>query len=558
MSNGTTMSGPTGLESSLPSEQPDVLPPRDSAERMNRRANRPSGVPVGSMHVLRLGLVVVVFWSAIVGTLTSGTGVSDLLVPIGIYAMAIGLADRLIRNWRRHQGSLSLTMLAVDAAFLAWVLHMSGGMFSSLRFLVYIHLIASTLIYSYRVGVMVTLMHSVLLFAVYRSYVPASTSVNDLAGQAIGEHAMSAQQFWIFNTIVYWLVALATAPFSSVNERELRRRKDDLSVIAEVANELENLRDPKEIANALLKRICESLEFDRGVVLAVHDEAMVLMGARGTDGLVMPSARVDRLVDQAWDNHEAVLVARLDEISDTTLARLLPDAHNILVAPMFADGQPFGVIVVESSLRTEPVIQRRVISLVMQMASHGALAMRNAWLLQEVQRMADTDALTGVANRRTFEAAMEREVSRSARSGEELTLVLLDLDHFKSLNDSFGHQAGDEMLRKVGAVLSDACRASDTPARYGGEEFALVLPTCGKAEAFETAERLRDLIAAVDSPRPITVSAGVATYPLHGVTASDLVKAADEAMYESKAEGRNRTTISSHKMLRAVHDGEAV
>lgn len=198
------------------------------------------------------------------------------------------------------------------------------------------------------------------------------------------------------------------------------------------------------------------------------------------------------------------------------------------------------------------------LSLVMQMASHGALAMRNAWLLQQVQRMADVDALTGVPNRRSFETAIEREVSRSNRTGEELTLILLDLDHFKSLNDSFGHQAGDEMLRKVGAVLSEACRASDTPARYGGEEFALVLPTCGKAEAFETSERLRELIAAVDSPRPITVSAGVATYPVHGVSAADLVKAADEAMYESKAEGRNRTTISSRKMLRAVHDGEAV
>lgn len=558
MSEGTTMSGPEGLKSSLPSDPPEVVQPRLGAQRKNGRAYRPSGVPVGSMHVLRLGIVAVVFWSGFFGTLASGTSVFDLVLPVGLYAVFIGLADRLIRNWRRHQGSLSLAMLAIDAVFLAWVLHVSGGMFSSLRFLVYIHLIAATLIYSYRIGVMVTLVHSVLLYAVYRSYVPASIPLHDLAGRVVGEHGMNVRQFWIFNTLVYWLVALATAPFSSVNERELRRRKDDLSVIAEVANELENLRDPKEIANALLKRICESLEFERGVVLAVHDEAMILMGAMGTDGLVMPSSRVDRLVDEAWDNHEAVLVARLDEISDATLAKLLPDARNVLIAPMFADGQPFGVIVVESSLRTEPVIQRRVISLVMQMASHGALAMRNAWLLQQVQRMADIDALTGIPNRRSFETAIEREVSRSTRSGEELTLILLDLDHFKSLNDTFGHQAGDEMLRQVGAVLSEACRASDTPARYGGEEFAVVLPTCGKAEAFETAERLRQLIAAVDSPTAMTVSAGVATYPLHGVTAADLVKAADEALYESKAEGRNRTTISSRKLLRAVHDGEAV
>ena len=558
MSRGSASTSRRIVRSPLSSVKPEegggekVAPkPRSS------RSSRQSGVPIGSMHVLRLGIVAVVLWSGFFGSLARGTEVPDIgLVALG-YLAAIGLFDQILRRWRSQQASLSLLMLLADAFFLAWVLHVSGGMFSSLRFLVYIHLIAATLIYSYRVGIFATVVHSILLYVVYRSQGPvAVVETGGFVEQVVGEEAMKVKEAWIFNTLVYWLIELATAPFASVNERELRRRKEDLGIIAEVASELENIQRPEEIADALLQRLCDSLGFGRGVVLAVHDQKMVLMGARNAHAVSTESPRVDLLVDRAWDKHEAILAAQLNEVTDSTLSSLLPDARNLLIAPMFADGQPFGVIVVESARRDAPVIQRRIISLVMQMASHGALAMRNAWLLQQVQRMADTDALTGIANRRSFETMIDKEVSRSTRNGDELTLILLDLDHFKQLNDTHGHQAGDEMLRQVGGVLADACRASDTPARYGGEEFAVLLPMCGKAEAFETAERLRGLIGLIHGPRAMTVSAGVATYPIHGVTATDLVKAADEALYESKANGRDQTTISSRKLLRVIDSAE--
>jgi diguanylate cyclase (GGDEF)-like protein len=180
-----------------------------------------------------------------------------------------------------------------------------------------------------------------------------------------------------------------------------------------------------------------------------------------------------------------------------------------------------------------------------QFASHGALAIRNAWLLEQVQRMAETDALTGVANRRAFETAIEREVARAQRYGEELTLVMLDIDHFKSLNDTYGHQAGDEVLRKVGAAIRLSSRESDTAARYGGEEFAVLLPSCSRQESFTAAARLRRLISEIDAVAPITVSAGIATYPAHAHTAQGLVRAADEALYESKRAGRDRATRST-------------
>ena len=119
-----------------------------------------------------------------------------------------------------------------------------------------------------------------------------------------------------------------------------------------------------------------------------------------------------------------------------------------------------------------------------------------------MQRLAATDGLTKIANRRTFEATLEREVARATRSAEHLSLVMVDIDHFKALNDMHGHQAGDEVLRNVAAALAIECRDFDTPARYGGEEFAVVLPGCGPEEARGIAERLRQAVAGAPAVVP--------------------------------------------------------
>jgi diguanylate cyclase (GGDEF)-like protein len=240
-----------------------------------------------------------------------------------------------------------------------------------------------------------------------------------------------------------------------------------------------------------------------------------------------------------------VLVSGLDTDADSWLAKLLPNARNLVVVPLQAEGRPLGALVLEQAPAEGGRIQRRVVSGLERSASYAALALRNAWLLEQVQRLAATDGLTKIANRRTFESTLEREVARATRSAEHLSLVMIDIDHFKRLNDEHGHQAGDEVLRNVAAALSCECRDFDTAARYGGEEFAVVLPGCGPDEARLIAERLRHAVAAAPSTVPITASAGVATYPAHAGDADTLVRAADDALYESKRAGRDRTTVSA-------------
>jgi len=169
---------------------------------------------------------------------------------------------------------------------------------------------------------------------------------------------------------------------------------------------------------------------------------------------------------------------------------------------------------------------------------------------RELSRLASTDPLTGLPNRRSFDANLEREAVGARRYDDALSLVLLDVDEFKAVNDRFGHDVGDEVLREVGRRLREACRAGDTVARIGGEEFALILTRTSEEGAMAAAERTRSLIS--DSPVAtsagtlrVTVSAGVAWAGAEsGFDAPRLYRSADEALYAAKREGRNR--VAAH------------
>ena len=154
---------------------------------------------------------------------------------------------------------------------------------------------------------------------------------------------------------------------------------------------------------------------------------------------------------------------------------------------------------------------------------------------------ATTDGLTGLLNHLTFKRSLDRELAHARMTGAPLSVALLDVDRFKSYNDSYGHPAGDEVLRAVAAVMRENTRAADLVARYGGEEFVVVMPATDRIGALETMERLRAAIEAFGWPkRPVTASLGVATVAGASSSARDLVAAADSALYHSKQSGRNR------------------
>lgn len=161
----------------------------------------------------------------------------------------------------------------------------------------------------------------------------------------------------------------------------------------------------------------------------------------------------------------------------------------------------------------------------------------------KLDRLAKTDGLTGVANRRFFQTTLSQLVVPLGVAPEPVSLVMIDIDHFKQFNDTFGHQEGDAVLIKVASLISESVRESDVVARYGGEEFAVLSRGCRENDALQLAERIRAAVAAFDWPlRPVTVSLGTATFLGGEFRPEELVRRADEALYASKQAGRNRVT----------------
>ncbi|NIM03723.1 diguanylate cyclase [bacterium] len=179
-------------------------------------------------------------------------------------------------------------------------------------------------------------------------------------------------------------------------------------------------------------------------------------------------------------------------------------------------------------------------------ADYSSQAIENTMLYKSTQQLSITDGLTGLFNHRHFHEQLELEVNRAQRYDLNLSLIMIDLDHFKKFNDSYGHLEGDTLLRKIAQILKSSLRETDFVARYGGEEFAVILPETNKAGASFAAERVRKTINEQtfgEVGAKMTISLGVASYPDDACLRTDLIKKADEALYRAKKEGRNRTCL---------------
>jgi two-component system cell cycle response regulator len=496
---------------------------------------------MGYLHALRAGFAVVAMGFA---GLTSRDA-AGLLREVGVATIAYLTLAVLTEILRKHDDGRRLGvvgwMLLADGVYVASLMYLTGGTQSPLRFLAYVHLIAVTLLASYRTGLKIAGWHSLLYFVVFYAQIAGIVETRESLVSVLPATGGAFEKVSMVNVAALWVVALATATLSSVNERELRRQKVDLEELALTVSELDARTDAADIAGVLLHRLEETLDFRRGVVMGSPRGDLKVLASRGVEEPGPMEPGVDPMVVKAWRTRENVLVKRLDPDTDPRLAAALPDGRNVLIVPMFAEGAPQGVLVLEHP--GPATIFRWTVSIIRQLATHSALALRNVWLLEEVQRLAETDPLTGVANRRVFHTALSRELSRSFRRGDQVGLLMVDVDHFKVYNDMHGHQAGDEVLRSVAHAIAAECRDFDTVARYGGEEFAVILPGCGPDECLGVADRLRDRVSKVQAVEPVTISVGVATFPDRAMDADILIKAADEALYQSKRSGRNRVTV---------------
>ncbi len=242
---------------------------------------------------------------------------------------------------------------------------------------------------------------------------------------------------------------------------------------------------------------------------------------------------------------ESVEVLRIEDEDAVSAA---PDVASI-VKPIQFSASTVGVVGLSPCASTQGDIAK----LVGLIAGELGGAIRMTTLVEESQRLAATDPLTGLMNRRSLGLAIDNEIARSRRHGYPLSLILMDVDHFKLINDRRGHLAGDQVLAGLGALLkSDVLRTTDLAGRWGGEEFVVAYPSTAAGGAVVAAERLRRAIEALivrdekGEAVPITVSIGVAEYRM-GEKREELVDRADHAMYQSKTSGRNRVTLGERE-----------
>jgi two-component system cell cycle response regulator len=215
-----------------------------------------------------------------------------------------------------------------------------------------------------------------------------------------------------------------------------------------------------------------------------------------------------------------------------------------VAVPVRSGGREFGVLALYGRSVDRPFTEDDVDSL-SALARQVETAIENTFLYEEATRLSITDGLTSLWNRRQFDLRLTAEVQRAIRFGESFSLVLLDLDDFKPINDRFGHQAGDAALIEVAHRLSSAIRDVDLVARFGGDEFGLILPNTGLAGALRLADKVLGVVANAPmefdgSVLTLAASAGVASYPEHGRNRQELVAAADTALYRAKRAGGGR------------------
>jgi len=235
----------------------------------------------------------------------------------------------------------------------------------------------------------------------------------------------------------------------------------------------------------------------------------------------------------------------LDEQRGTS-AQNEDETRPLAVVPLLYQARSMGVLMVCSD-DPHRIWQENELLLLRTVADQVAVAVNHARLFTQMQQLALTDGLTGCVNRRSFEMQLERDLLMATRMRQPLSLIMLDIDHFKRVNDTYGHDAGDAALRFLADVLRDELRGLDTAARYGGEEFAVILPQAGLEGALIVAERLRSRLETTEVPGigHITGSFGLATFPLHANSRDQLVGAADRALYDAKHAGRNRICTPS-------------
>ena len=391
-----------------------------------------------------------------------------------------------------------------------------------------------------------------------KSWLGVPMIVGDQVIGAIGVHNMDREHAFTENDVRFWTL-LASTVGAAIRNAQL---------LAETQRSAEQMAALNRISLAItdglgLNRLLPTLHEQCRQIAAV-DAFSVTLYDKTTELLLPVYFWKNGKLLQLPPNHTKTRPGFTGYIIQTRQSLYLADAldpnhpppvsiirvegeptRTILGVPLIVGNQVVGVIAIQSNQPHAFTPQQ--IRMFEMFTVQAAIAVQNSQLYEQVQNMAITDELTGLPNRRVLFEKGESEIARALRFGHPLAVMMVDIDHFKEVNDRFGHSIGDQVLRQMANAFREKLRVTDTAARYGGEEFVVLLPETDDQTARLTAERLRTyiphMIAEKEQLPTVTISLGIAMLDQDTHDFSKLVAHADQALYESKNSGRNRTTV---------------
>ncbi len=322
-----------------------------------------------------------------------------------------------------------------------------------------------------------------------------------------------------------------------------RRRALQLEAINAIAQQTTAVLDLKELLSKVCILVQKAFHVSHVSVLLKDEEDMVVRAHHGNLTPCIPQDGRVLAGEGFWGRTLASAATLIEnDVSKIpgSVGFYLETASRMCI-PLVSFGQTLGVLVLDSSEIGAFNIQDK--QPLESVADICATAIQNAHYVERMKQLAYLDGLTGIFNRRFFELRMAEELERARRFGAGMAVIMVDIDHFKRLNDEFGHLIGDEVLRQVSSIFHQQLRKIDVVCRYGGEEFAILLSQTNPVHALTVAEKLRSMVEEWQFPgvpRPVTISAGAASYPDNGTTRDELVKAADAGLYAAKQAGRNQ------------------
>lgn len=341
----------------------------------------------------------------------------------------------------------------------------------------------------------------------------------------------------------------------SLLNRELKRRIYELHNLFQISLDLTAILDLDQLVNSYLNTLIGQIRIKNALLYLADSQkrkTLYLSKTKGIDAEDISEATIDvtdPIVKIVYRKRQPILIA--EEFTSLKDIKRFRNYGSEVIAPLIHSHRLVGMVLIGSKINGKPYSQTDLEMLTL-ITNIVAVAIANAQLYQKVRETSITDELTTLYNYRYFRIRLRDEVFRARRTGRPISLAILDVDNFKHYNDTLGHPAGDQVLKKIAKILKNAVRDTDVVARYGGEEFCVILPEVDVNGSRSFAERLRKSIEInpffMEETQPggkITISIGVATYPIDAAIIKELLVRADVALYRAKKAGRNCVRLYS-------------